>query len=273
LPDRPNPTIAQLSQALEQEAENNPAARQLMTRLGVGAMTALAFVLIIGDPERRQSRLGSIQSLDLAFLVHAQHQSVFGRVQIQADDTFQFFRELGIVADLEAFDAMVSARDCARYDARSLADSHRCRHAARDPVRGVRWLLPRRHDRLRVDVQRDRDVRVPHEFLYRPSLERLMINVANGAMRKRWTHGGGVVGRQGRISSGRQEFADKLPYIERLNSFSNRRRRHWEARFPMDDDQPSCSFLQRRAEERSRAMPWEAGQSSRTSLLRATTRC
>ena len=50
--DRLNPTIAELTQAIEQEAENNPAAQRLRTHPGVGALTALAFVLIIGDSER-----------------------------------------------------------------------------------------------------------------------------------------------------------------------------------------------------------------------------
>jgi transposase len=49
-----NPTIAELSAAIEQEAEKCPAARRLMTHPGVGALTALAFVLIIGDAERFQ---------------------------------------------------------------------------------------------------------------------------------------------------------------------------------------------------------------------------
>ena len=50
--DRLNPTITELSQAIEQEAEKHPEARRLMTHPGVGALTALAFVLIIGEPER-----------------------------------------------------------------------------------------------------------------------------------------------------------------------------------------------------------------------------
>jgi transposase len=50
--DRLNPTIAELSQAIEQEAEKCPEARRLMTHPGVGALTALAFVLIIGQAER-----------------------------------------------------------------------------------------------------------------------------------------------------------------------------------------------------------------------------
>ncbi len=50
--DRLNPTIAELSQAIEQEAEKFPEARWLMTHPGVGALTALAFVLIIGRTDR-----------------------------------------------------------------------------------------------------------------------------------------------------------------------------------------------------------------------------
>jgi len=50
--DRLNPTIAELSRAIEQEAEKRPEAQRLMTHPGVGALTALAFVLIIGEAER-----------------------------------------------------------------------------------------------------------------------------------------------------------------------------------------------------------------------------
>ena len=52
--DRLHPMIAELTQAVEQEAEKNPAAQRLMTHPGVGALTALAFVLIIGRAERFQ---------------------------------------------------------------------------------------------------------------------------------------------------------------------------------------------------------------------------
>jgi len=54
LRDRLNPTIGELGQAIEQEAEKFPAARGLMTHPGVGPLTALAFVLIIGRAERFQ---------------------------------------------------------------------------------------------------------------------------------------------------------------------------------------------------------------------------
>jgi transposase len=52
--DRLNPTIAELSQAIEQEVEKCPEARRLMTHPGVGPLTALAFVLIIGEADRFQ---------------------------------------------------------------------------------------------------------------------------------------------------------------------------------------------------------------------------
>jgi transposase len=50
--DRLNPTIAELTQAIEREVEKCPAAQRLMTHPGVGPLTALAFVLIIGDAAR-----------------------------------------------------------------------------------------------------------------------------------------------------------------------------------------------------------------------------
>ncbi len=52
--DRLNPTIAELSQAVEQEVETCPEAQRLATHPGVGPLTALAFVLIIGKAERFQ---------------------------------------------------------------------------------------------------------------------------------------------------------------------------------------------------------------------------
>ena len=52
--DRLNPTITDLTQTIEQEAEKCPEAQRLMTHPGVGPLTALAFVLIIGRAERFQ---------------------------------------------------------------------------------------------------------------------------------------------------------------------------------------------------------------------------
>jgi transposase len=52
--DRLNPTIAELSAAIEQEVEKCPEAQRLRTHSGVGSLTALAFVLIVGEAERFQ---------------------------------------------------------------------------------------------------------------------------------------------------------------------------------------------------------------------------
>ena len=49
-----NPTIAELTQAIQQEVEKCPAAQRLRTHPGVGPLTALAFVLIIGKADRFQ---------------------------------------------------------------------------------------------------------------------------------------------------------------------------------------------------------------------------
>jgi transposase len=46
------PRIAKLTAAIEQEAQKRPRAQQLMTHPGVGPLTALAFLLVIGTPQR-----------------------------------------------------------------------------------------------------------------------------------------------------------------------------------------------------------------------------
>jgi transposase len=73
--DRMNPTIEALTAAVEQEAKKQPEVRRLMTHPGVGPLTALAFVLIIGTPERFQcgkqigrQRLGHISKQGNALL-------------------------------------------------------------------------------------------------------------------------------------------------------------------------------------------------------------
>ena len=47
-----NPTIEELTAAVEREARKRPEALQLMTHPGVGPLTALAYVLITGTPTR-----------------------------------------------------------------------------------------------------------------------------------------------------------------------------------------------------------------------------
>ena len=50
--DRLNPTIAELTKAIEREVEKCPQARRLQTHPGVGPLTALAFMLILGQADR-----------------------------------------------------------------------------------------------------------------------------------------------------------------------------------------------------------------------------
>src|SRR6202166_3319976 len=50
--ERMNPTIEELTAAAEQEVKKRPEALRLMTHPGVGPLTALAYVLIIGTPWR-----------------------------------------------------------------------------------------------------------------------------------------------------------------------------------------------------------------------------
>jgi transposase len=50
--DQLTPKIVELTHALEAEAEKRPITRRLMTHPGVGALTALAFELVIGTAER-----------------------------------------------------------------------------------------------------------------------------------------------------------------------------------------------------------------------------
>lgn len=55
----------------------------------------------ISQPERRH-RLGMLQGLSLAFLIHRQRQSVLGRIQIQPNYVVQFFDEERIGGESEA---------------------------------------------------------------------------------------------------------------------------------------------------------------------------
>ena len=50
--DQLTPKIQELTRALEEEVEKRPVPRRLMTHPGVGPLTALAFELVIGTPQR-----------------------------------------------------------------------------------------------------------------------------------------------------------------------------------------------------------------------------
>ena len=52
--DQFTPKILELTRGLEEVVEKRPVARRLQTHPGVGPLTALAFELVIGTPERFQ---------------------------------------------------------------------------------------------------------------------------------------------------------------------------------------------------------------------------
>jgi transposase len=52
--DRFDPRIEDLTEAVEQEARRRPEVEQLQTHPGVGSVTALAYVLVLGTPDRFQ---------------------------------------------------------------------------------------------------------------------------------------------------------------------------------------------------------------------------
>ena len=64
--DHLDPSIGKLDGAVEQQAQNHPAAARLMTHPGVGPVTALAFVLTLGPVERfrRSKRVVSYLGLN-----------------------------------------------------------------------------------------------------------------------------------------------------------------------------------------------------------------
>jgi transposase len=91
LMDRLNPSIEQLSAAIELEAEKRPEVRRLMTHPGVGPLTALAFVLIIGSPERFRcgKQIGSYIGLIPCEDSSAGHQRL-GHISKQGNSLLRF---------------------------------------------------------------------------------------------------------------------------------------------------------------------------------------
>ena len=89
--DRMNPTIEELTRAVEQEVKKWPEALRLMTHPGVGPLTALAFVLIIGTPKRfrRGKQIGSYVGLIPSENSSAGHQRL-GHITKQGSSLLRF---------------------------------------------------------------------------------------------------------------------------------------------------------------------------------------
>ena len=87
----------------------------------------------------RQRRLGAVQGLDLGLLVHAQHDRLLRRVQIQTDHVDELVVELRIVGHLERLDPMRRQTQIRPNPLhRSRTDSHLLGHRPARPVRGTR---------------------------------------------------------------------------------------------------------------------------------------
>src|ERR1700693_911686 len=89
--DRMNPTIEEFTVVVEQEANKRPEVLRLMSHRGVGPLTALAFVLIIGTPERFQcgKQVGSYVGLIPSEDSSAGHQRL-GHITKQGSSLMRF---------------------------------------------------------------------------------------------------------------------------------------------------------------------------------------
>lgn len=89
--DQMNPVIDELNTAVRTTAESMPAARRLMTHPGVGPLTAIAFVLIIGTPDRFQcgKQIGSYLGLIPAEDSSGGHQRL-GHISKQGNSLLRF---------------------------------------------------------------------------------------------------------------------------------------------------------------------------------------
>ena len=128
---------------------------------------AVAFVVVGHRPGpallHRQARLGAVERLDLALFVHAEHDRVLGRVQIQADDIDELLLEARVVGELERLH-LVRLQAARGPDPlhRRRADPVRLGHRPAAPVRLTdRLLVQRRLDDLGDLLRRDRRLPTP----------------------------------------------------------------------------------------------------------------
>jgi transposase len=89
--DRMTPTIEELTAVVDREARKRPEVLRLMTHPGVGSLTALAFVLVIGTPQRFQcgKQIGSYIGLIPEEDSSAGHQRL-GHITKQGSSLLRF---------------------------------------------------------------------------------------------------------------------------------------------------------------------------------------
>ena len=103
---------------------------------------AVALVVVRHGPAAplldRQSWLGTIECLDLAFLVDAQDQGLVWRVEIKADHIVELFDKMFVAAELERLGQMrLEAVSIPNTLNRHSADALRLCHGAATPVSGA----------------------------------------------------------------------------------------------------------------------------------------
>jgi hypothetical protein len=90
----------------------------------------------------RQSRLGAIQRLNLAFFIRAQHQSVFGRVEVKPHHIDDFLNKLRVIAQFEGAYLVGFEAGGIPHPAHHLSiDAQMSGQGADAPMGGISWLL------------------------------------------------------------------------------------------------------------------------------------
>ena len=96
--------------------------------------------VVVGDTldvaqTHRQQRLGAIESLDLRFLVNAEHNCLVGRVEVEPDDVSYLLDKEGIVGELERFLAVWLQRESLQPAVRcTFGDAGSSRQGASRPL-------------------------------------------------------------------------------------------------------------------------------------------
>src|SRR5437870_7645608 len=103
---------------------------------------AVAFVVVAAALDlsgaHGQQRRSAIQRLNLALLVHTQHQGAVGRVEVKANDVANLVNEQRITAQLEGLAAMrLQGKSAPDATDAALAESGGLSQRARGPVGGV----------------------------------------------------------------------------------------------------------------------------------------
>jgi len=114
---------------------------------------AMAFIVMRPSPTaallHRKAGLGAVQGLDLAFLIHGEHQGLVWRIEIQPHHIVELLDKLGVPAELEGL-AQMRFEPMLLPDAayRGGADPLGVRHGSSTPVRRRRWrgMQRRLHD-------------------------------------------------------------------------------------------------------------------------------